>query len=88
MKASVFNDIYISMWTARVTKHVKRAPYLFTVLRPCFPGMGPKNSMPVFVNGGRFGDIRSTGRSDQPSAETEENQTFVDNKYTASEGHP
>ena len=71
------------MWTAQVTKHVKRAPYPFTVLRPWFTGMGPKKSMPVFVNGG--GLETPDQLAAQPSAETEENQTSVDSKYTASE---
>ena len=42
IKASVSNEADISRWTALETKQVKRAPYLFTVLRPRLTIIGPK----------------------------------------------
>ena len=63
MKESVSMVCATSICTARMVKHVKRTPYLFTMARPLFTLNGPKQSTPTNVNGGWSGTILSGGKS-------------------------
>ena len=51
MNASVSNPFTTSMWTALVTRHVKKQQQCFTGLRNTVTSNGPKKSTPVFLKG-------------------------------------
>ena len=68
-----------SIWIARTVRHVNITPYLFTKLRPRRILNGPKQSTPVYVNGGLHGVTRLLGIG-QPSSVRQLRIAFVYNR--------
>ena len=62
IKESVSIFLVISIWMARLAKHVKRAPYRFNVFLLSLMRNGPNMSTPQWVNGGSSFNL-SCGKS-------------------------
>ena len=60
MKMSVSSPFTSSMCTARVVKHMNKAPHCLILV--CFTSIGSNRSTPVFVNGDFMASVRTDGR--------------------------